>query len=243
MCRTLEKFGLTVDGAARRQILIEERHLHRASPALDMSVLALAEPLSVCAAGIVAAGGAHDADLAAQRILVIGGGMIGSGCVLLLRRLFGCTQVFVHDLQPSRLARAAAFGAKALTIIPASPIGDAGYGAIYSGDGFDVIIETSGSASAFAQAQSLLNPSGTLAMLGFLSEVSFAPKDLVIKAGRLVGSIGGSGMFETVVPWLERHADEARPLITHSLSAEHAERAFDIAADGDQALKVQLAFR
>lgn len=55
LCRYIEKFGITVDGAARAQVLLEERHLHRAAPDLDLSVLALAEPLAVCHQGLLAA--------------------------------------------------------------------------------------------------------------------------------------------------------------------------------------------
>ena len=77
-------------------------------------------------------------------------------------------------------------------------------------------------------------------MLGFLSRTEFAPKDLVIKAAKLVGSIGGSGSFEAIVPWLASHADEAEDLISHSIPADEAAQAFGIAADRHQALKVQV---
>jgi threonine dehydrogenase-like Zn-dependent dehydrogenase len=64
----------------------------------------------------------------------------------------------------------------------------------------------------------------------------------VIKAARIVGSIGGSGSFEAIVPWLATHADEASKLVTHSFCADRAEQAFAVAGNGPEALKVQLRF-
>src|SRR5215831_10775875 len=63
LCRSIEKFGITTDGAARTQVIVEERFLHRANSAMDMGVLALAEPLAVAAKGISAAAD-HDPDFA-----------------------------------------------------------------------------------------------------------------------------------------------------------------------------------
>ena len=50
------------------------------------------------------------------------------------------------------------------------------------------------------QALADVNPAGTIVHLGFLPEATFSPKLLTLKGARMVGSIGGSGMFETVVP-------------------------------------------
>ena len=244
LCQHVEKFGITVDGAARTHVLVDEKYLHRGEPDLDMGVLALTEPLAVSAQGIVAAAGAHDAALSSQRILVIGGGMIGLGCVLLLRRMFGCDDVFVHDIEPARMKRAQALGAGILTAAPATTAATDGYAGLYhaAGDRFDIVVETTGATSALQLGLRVLMPGGTLAMLGFLPKAEIAPKDLVIKAARIVGSIGGSGMFEKVVPWLAQHATEARALVSHSFPAHRAEEAFAAAGDRQNGLKVQVRF-
>lgn len=238
LCRHIEKFGITVDGAARARVVLEERHLHRAVPDLDLSVLALAEPLAVCHQGLLAADFAPG-QLRRQRVLILGAGMIGLGCALLLKHMFGCTDVTVCDREPARLARAEPLGVALLEGVPAfMPASD--YAGLYGGDGFDLVIETTGAASPLRQGLALLNPGGTLVMLGFLAHADIAPKDLVVRAARMVGSIGGSGSFEAILSWLATHAEVAARLISHSLPVSEAAAAFARAADRQQGLKVQM---
>jgi L-iditol 2-dehydrogenase len=51
LCHQIEKFGITVGGAARGQILIDAKYLHRSVPDLEPAVLALAEPLCCLPSG------------------------------------------------------------------------------------------------------------------------------------------------------------------------------------------------
>jgi L-iditol 2-dehydrogenase len=241
LCSRIEKFGITVDGAAREHILIDAQYLHRSVPDLDPAVLALAEPLAVCHQGLLAAGFRRDSERP-MRVLIIGAGMLGMGCALLLRRMFDCADAFVHDLEPARIERARALGAHPLRDLSASIGSDAGYAGLYAHEQFDLVIETTGTADALQQGLACLNPGGTLVMLGFLQRAEIAPRDLVIKAARVVGSIGGSGSFEAVVPWLASHADEAKTLISHSFPADRADAAFAAAGNRREALKVQVRF-
>ena len=240
LCRKIEKFGITVDGAAREHLVIEERYLHRALPGIEADILALAEPLAVCHQGILA--GLSAPISASSRVLVIGAGMIGLGSAFLLRRFFGCRRIHVHDLEPARLRRAEAFGVEALDQLPRGRASTAGYGELYGAEGFDLVIETTGAPAALERGIEILNPGGSLVLLGFTGSARLAPRLLVISGTRLVGSIGGSGSFEAIVPWLGEHAREARKLISHTLVANEAEDAFAIAQDRNAALKVQMRF-
>ncbi len=76
LCQRIEKFGITVDGAAREHILVDAKYLHRSVPDLDPAVLALAEPLAVCHQGFLATGFRRDPERLA-RMLIIGIGMLG----------------------------------------------------------------------------------------------------------------------------------------------------------------------
>jgi threonine dehydrogenase-like Zn-dependent dehydrogenase len=118
-----------------------------------------------------------------------------------------------------------------------------GYEQLYGSDGYDLVFETTGSPAAQKQALADINPAGTIVHLGFLPQATFSPKLLTLKGARMVGSIGGSGMFETVVPWLARQAGALRPLITESFPAEYFVKAFTAAADRKRSLKTHLVFQ
>jgi threonine dehydrogenase-like Zn-dependent dehydrogenase len=215
-CKRLVLLIDCLAGAARTHLVIDERRLH-----------ASAEPLAVAAKGISAARAAHDADLVDQRILVLGGGMIGMACVAVLRLLYKFKEVALCDPIPERRMRASSFGAKPLEAATKLTIGErAGYDTLYGLEGYDLIFESTGAPAAFERALSPLNPGGTLTLPGFLGETAFSPKALTLKAARMVGTIGGSGAFETVIPWLTAHAAELRSLVTHRFDAEDFERAF-----------------
>lgn len=238
LCRQVEKFGITTDGAARSKFLIEDKYLHRAPNSLDPAILALAEPLAVSARGIQAA---ECDDLASQRILIIGGGMIGLGCLILLKTRSNASEIFLHDIERSRLARAVALGARTLpsgvsTCVQA-PVD---YANLYDLDGFDLVIETTGAEAAFRQAIALANPRATVVLMGFTPSLAFPARELVMKNIRIAGSIGGSDLFETVVPWLEDNTALLRQLIGHTFPADAAEQAFDAAQDRRTAPKIQL---
>jgi L-idonate 5-dehydrogenase len=196
---------------------------------------------AVCHRGLLAARFRRDPERP-SRVLIIGAGMLGQGCALLLGRTFGCAELVLHDLAPARLDRAEALGVRRLEVLFPAAERAAGYAGLYAKEQFDLVIETTGSERALQQGLDLLNPGGTLLMLGYLDRAEIAPGDLVLKAGRIVGSIGGSGSFEAIVPWLASHADDARRLITHSFSPDQAAEAFAVAGNAHEALKVQLLF-
>jgi threonine dehydrogenase-like Zn-dependent dehydrogenase len=242
LCRHIEKFGITTDGAARTQVVVEERFLHRGKPAMDMGVLALAEPLAVAAKGIAAAAD-NDPEFVSRRILVLGGGMIGIACVAVLRLVYRCQAVALLDPVSARAARAQWFGAVPL-VAPNQPYDQAvrGYGELYGRDGYDVVFETTGSEAAFTQALLQLNPAGTVVHFGFLEGASLALKLLVLKGASMIGSIGGSGMFDMIVAMLVEHADVLRNLVTHAFWAGDFPAAFAAAGDRESALKTQIRF-
>lgn len=239
LCRSIKKFGITTDGAARSYFLIAEPYLHLASPDLDLSLLALAEPLAVAAKGIVAA---KIPDLTKARILILGAGMIGLSCLILLRHLYRASAVFLSDPDQNRADYAQRLGAEPYLEDWSKPAIDGGYAGLYNRDGFDLIIETSGAPDAFCQAIRLANPGGSLVMFGFAPRLEFPARDIVTKGLRLAGTIGGSGCFEIIVPWLEDHSRLALSLISCVIEAGDADHAFRAALKRPMAPKVMLRF-
>jgi threonine dehydrogenase-like Zn-dependent dehydrogenase len=240
LCPDVEKFGITTEGAARTRFVIAARYLHRAPQGLSLGILALAEPLAVSAMGIKAVGIERLAD---ARVLILGGGMLGLGCLVLLRHLFGAKDVFVHDPDPRRMALADQLGGETL---PYGWLGDAAeaesYRALYQRQGFDLVIEASGSAEALRQGILAANPSGAVVLLGFTPPIALPVRSIITKGLRLVGSIGGSGMFETIVPWLAGHDEMLSYLIGATMPVSDAQNAFEMALARTAAPKVQLRF-
>jgi threonine dehydrogenase-like Zn-dependent dehydrogenase len=240
LCPDVEKFGITTEGAARARFVIAARHLHRAPQGLSLAILALAEPLAVSAMGIEAAGIERFAD---ARVLILGAGMLGLGCLMLLRQVFGARQVSVHDPDPRRMALAGQLGGERL---PHGWLEDATeathYRALYQRQGFDLVIEASGSAEALRQGIVAANPGGAVVLLGFAPPTALPVRSVITKGLRLVGSIGGSGMFETIVPWLAGHAETLSRLIDTTLPVAGAQNAFEMALARTAAPKVQLRF-
>jgi L-gulonate 5-dehydrogenase len=241
LCKHVRKFGITTDGAARTLVLQDERYLHRAAPTADLMTLAFAEPLAVAAQGVARGAAAHDTDLQTARILILGGGMIGISCLLALRLMHNCQSIALFDPVESRVQRAYALGAVTAEGIEKAVGGRNDYQSLYGDTGYDIIFETTGVAGAFNQALELVRPSGTVVSLGFIESADISPRLLTLKAARIVGSIGGSGMFEHVLPVLEQHADTFDTLITHVFAPRHANQAFETATQHSEALKIQIA--
>jgi len=117
-----------------------------------------------------------------------------------------------------------------------------GYGDLYSGQGYDVIFETSGAPAAFLRAVELLRPLGTIMALGFLPAVAPSLKQITLKAARIMGSIGGTGDFDRVLAFAHQHPHLAAELISHRVPFHEYERAFELAQDRKEAMKVLLTF-
>jgi len=241
LCRVIEKFGITVDGASRRLFLQEERYVYRADLDADLDLVALSEPLAVGAHAVRRVRESRP-NLAQEKILVLGGGTIGLSCFFALTVLEGCRHVELFDIVESRRQKALDLGASELTDVIAAGPGAEDYGDLYSGQGYDVVFETSGAPPAFLRAVELLRPLGTIMALGFLPSVEFSMKQITLKAARIMGSIGGTGDFERVLAFAHQHPHLAAELVSHRVPFREYERAFELAQDRKKAMKVLIIF-
>jgi threonine dehydrogenase-like Zn-dependent dehydrogenase len=241
LCKSIEKFGITMDGASRQFFLQDEKYVYRAHPAADMDLIALSEPLAVGARAVRRVAGARP-DLKQEKILVLGGGTIGLACFFALKYIEGCKHVELFDLVRARVDKAIALGASDLTDVTAKEADTDSYGGLYSGRGYDAIFETSASPAAFRRAVDLLRPLGTVMALGFIPSIEFSLKTITLKAAQVTGSMGGTGQFETVLDFTLKHPDVARQLITHKFPFEDFVQAFESAEDRQNAMKVMITF-
>lgn len=241
LCQHIEKRGITMDGASRQYALQDEKYIYRADPGADLDLVALSEPLAVGAHAVrrVRETRPH---LKHEKILILGGGTIGLSCFFALKYVEGCEHVELFDLVGSRVDKARTLGAAELTDV-LSTGGDAeSYGALYSGRGYDAIFESTGAPLAFQQAVALVRPLGTVMALGFIPSVELSLKTVTFKAARIMGSIGGTGEFETVLDFITKYPIVAEQIISHRIPFENYTQAFEIAADRKKAMKVLIQF-
>ena len=248
LCKHIEKFGITVDGASRQYFLQEERYVYRAAPQADLDLVALSEPLAVGAHAVRRVREARP-ELQQEKILVFGGGAIGLSCFFALKHIEGCRHVELFDRVEGRTRKARTLGASELTDVCAqrswtdAEAGDSeSYGGMYSGRGYDAIFETTAAPSAFNRAVDLVRPLGTVMALGFIPKVEVGLKQITMKAARVMGSMGGTGDFDRVLAFIAQRPDAAREIISHRLPYTDCRQAFETAMDRQNAMKVLVHF-
>lgn len=240
LCRTIEKFGITIDGASAEYILRDERYLYRADPEADLALLALTEPIAVAKhllEKILKLGGSYQG----KRVLIYGGGAIGQAALLLLRLYYGCEQVDLSDLIEYRTGLARELGAN---IPPAEALKwelENDYPNMYNRTRYDVVIETTGVAPVFANGLNLLKPGGYLGCVGMIKTAEIPQKLIVTKSLTVTGSIGGTEEFEGVIAFIQENRDAVRKLISHVFPAAETDQAFAMATEASKAMKISIA--
>ncbi len=241
LCQHIEKFGITIDGASRQYFVQDEEYVYRADPAADLDLVVISEPLAVGAHAVRRVQESRSG-LKEEKILVLGGGTIGLACLFALKYLAGCQHVELFDIVEARVRKAQDLGASPPTDVASSGRDAESYGGLYSGRGYDAIFEASASPAAFRRAVDLIRPLGTIMALGFVTSVELSLKTIIFKAARLMGSMGGTGEFERVLTFTLRHPTVAGQIITHRTSFDDFTKAFELAADPRNSMKVLIVF-
>ncbi|EPH06166.1 hypothetical protein HMPREF1531_00815 [Propionibacterium sp. oral taxon 192 str. F0372] len=220
-CRSVEKFGITVDGFSRSIVDISERYLYPVPDALPSALAAICEPTAVAYRAV-----APHANLAAAHgALVVGAGHIGLAAVLVLQS-FGVRDITVADTVPERLAlsREILAGIRTESGIEIQP-GDT-YFSLKRCAQFGFIFDATGSSEGLAQALVRADFHGTVVTVGMLRQPK-VPLDLVTtKALRLFGSIGGTGAFHEVMEIMLDHDAEFRRFIGRQVVPEEWQTVF-----------------
>lgn len=219
---------------AFREVLVAD-----ASQCVDASGLtpgeaAMAEPLAVTLHATGRAGG-----MLGKRVLVTGCGPIGVLTILAARRA-GAAEIVATDLSDFTLALAAKVGADRVINTGASPDALAGYGA--EKGYFDVLYECTGVAAALAGGIAALRPRGVILQLGLGGDMSLPMMSITAKELELRGSFRFHTEFAVGVGLMQKGLIDVKPLITHTVGLDEAERAFRLASDRTKAMKAQIVF-
>ncbi|HMO67508.1 MAG TPA: L-idonate 5-dehydrogenase [Novosphingobium sp.] len=193
-----------------------------------------AEPLAVCLHALTMAPSLKD-----QRVLITGAGPIGAICTA-LARLHGAAEIIVTDVQDYTLGIARQMGADRTVNVASNPDGLAEYAA---GKGrIDVVLECSANAHAIAQAIAITRPQGTLVQIGVGGTLPLPLNLIVSKEIRFHGTHRFDSEFAEAVRMIGAGEIDLSPMVTQVIPASEAQRAFDLAGDRTQAVKVQLDF-
>jgi len=220
---------------AFRETLIAESFQCIPADGLTPEEAAMAEPLAVCLHAIKQAG-----NIFGKKVLITGSGPIGTLCVLSARRA-GAEEILVTDISDNALKFSNSVGADKVINTAKN------YSQIekfHVGKGFfDIAIECSGSASGINDAIKGLKPKGTLIQLGLGGDILMPLVSVTTKELNLKGSFRFHSEFELAVKMMKKELIDVKPLITHSIPFQNAEKGFKIAInEKENSMKVQLAF-
>jgi len=223
-----------VQGAFRQQLVVETHQAHRLTDNVSDGEGSMAEPLSVALHAVRRAG-----PLLGKRVLVTGCGPIGALVVIAARRA-GATEIVATDVMPHPLRKVLQVGADVALNMAEQPDALDRYGA--DKGSFDVLFEASGNEHALVGAFNALRPRGIIVQLGLGGEMKLPINTIVAKEFDLRGAFRFHEEFAIAVELLNKGLVDVKPLISATLSYRDSARAFALAGDRTQAMKVLMSF-
>jgi L-iditol 2-dehydrogenase len=148
-----------------------------------------------------------------ETALVIGAGMIGL-LTLQAARAAGCSQVFVADIDATRLKSAAELGADK-TILASGEELTKEILRLTGGRGVDVVLEAVGRNETIAAAIDCVRKGGTVTLIGNITpQVNLPLQKVVSRQIRLQGSCASSGEYPQAMKLMAAGKIRVGPLIT-----------------------------
>ena len=223
-----------VQGAFRKEIVVDTTQAYRLADAVSDGEGAMAEPLAVAIHAVNRAG-----PLLGKSVLVTGCGPIGAMIVVAARRA-GATAIVVTDMVAQPLRRARKVGADETINVAEQADGLAKFTA--DKGSFDVLFEASGNERALKGAFDALRPRGAIVQVGLGGEMTLPINTMVAKEFDLRGAFRFHEEFKTAVDLINAGLVDLKPLVSATLPYRDAGRAFALAADRSQSMKVLLDF-
>ena len=239
-CLDMRYFGSAmrmphVQGAFRREIVVGVRQAYRLADGVSDAEGAMAEPLAVALHAVNRAG-----PLLGTSVLVTGCGPIGALVVVAARRA-GASFIAVTDVVAQPLRSARKVGADQTFNIAEQP--DALQPFSADKGRFDVLFEASGNERALHAGLDVLRPRGVIVQVGLSGgEMNLPINTIVAKEVDLRGTFRFHEEFGVAVELINRGLVDLKPLVSATLPYRDAGRAFALAADRSQSMKVLLDF-
>lgn len=239
-CLDMRYFGSAmrmphVQGAFRQEIVVGASQAYKLADSVSDAEGAMAEPLAVALHAVNRAG-----PLLGRKVLVTGCGPIGAMVIIAARRA-GATVIVATDVVAQPLRKALNVGADSVINMAESPEALAKY-AVDKGQ-FDVLFEASGNERALRAAFDVVRPRGVVVQLGLSgSELTLPFNTVVAKEFDIRGAFRFHEEFGVAVELINKGLVDLKPLISATLPYRDAGKAFALAADRSQSMKVILNF-
>lgn len=221
-CQRIAVLGVHVDGGMADYICVPEGNVAPAD-GVSLDQAAMVEFLAIGAHAIRRA-----SPRTGDRILVVGAGPIGTGCMLFAKLEGG--EVTALDMRQDRLD----FARKAIgvdhTVLAATPDSREALSALTSGDFFDVVIDATGNAKAMMAGLNYVAHGGTYVLVSVvLDAISFPDPEFHKRETSLLGSRNATAQdFAHVFDAMKRGLIPTEALATHRVPLEEAPRGFPV---------------
>jgi L-iditol 2-dehydrogenase len=208
-------------GAFAEFVVVPQRILYPLPASISFAEAAMLEAVSVAlhAVRVSEAKGGETA-------LVIGAGMIGL-LTLQAARAAGCAQVFVSDVDATRLSLANQVGADRTLHASGGELLTEIH-KLTGGRGVDIVYEAVGRNETVASAIDCARKGGTVTLVGNITpEVKLPLQKVVSRQIRLQGSCASSGEYPQAIELIASGKIQVQPLITAVASLEEGPRWFE----------------
>jgi L-iditol 2-dehydrogenase len=208
-------------GAFAEFVVVPQRILYPLPASISFAEAAMLEAVSVAlhAVRVSEAKGGETA-------LVIGAGMIGL-LTLQAARAAGCAQVFVSDVDATRLSLANQVGADRTLHASGGELLTEIH-KLTGGRGVDIVYEAVGRNETVASAIDCARKGGTVTLVGNITpEVMLPLQKVVSRQIRLQGSCASSGEYPQAIELIASGKIQVKPLITAVASLEEGPRWFE----------------
>ncbi|MER8445391.1 zinc-binding dehydrogenase [Mesorhizobium sp. M1066] len=233
LCASLGFVGEICDGGFAEQTVLPARLLHIIDAGLDERVAAMAEPLAVALHAV------RRLPKTAGSVLVVGCGPIGGLAALLLSRTFAGI-VLVADRNQSRCARVARVTGATMVDLNRDAVAAATANAPLL-----AAIEATGSVAALNQLLGVLDPGGTIAMVGiFHGRLDIDPNTLVEREIGLLGCHAFADELPEAVRMLGELSEPLLALIDQEIGLDDIPAAYErLLAGHSDGLKTIIRMR
>ncbi|MEI8714130.1 zinc-dependent alcohol dehydrogenase [Mesorhizobium sp. ISC11] len=233
LCASLGFVGEVCDGGFAEQAVLPARLLHIIGAGLDERVAAMAEPLAVALHAV------RRLPKTTGSVLVVGCGPIGGLAALLLSRTFAGT-VLIADRNQSRCARVARVTGARIVDLSRDAVAAANANAPLL-----AAIEATGSVAALNQLLGVLDPGGTIAMVGiFHGRLDIDPNTLVEREIGLLGCHAFADELPEAVRMLGELSEPLLALIDQEIGLDDIPAAYErLLAGRSDGLKTIIRMR